>query len=212
MKIIDLSHTLEEEMPVFPGTEKPKLENACTLKTHGFREKLLTMYSHTGTHMDAPAHMLESGLCLDELNIDRFFGKAYVLDCTLIHKAITVEDLPEKEVLMNLSFLLLNTGWDKKWGKKEYFSDFPALTKEAAIYLSKFDLKGLGTDAISVDLITSKTFDVHKILLNKNMVMIENLTGLELIEDFCDLSVLPLKIKEADGSPIRAVAYIGLDY
>ena len=76
MKIIDLTHTLEEEMPVFPGTEKPKLENACTLNKDGFREKLLTMYSHTGTHMDAPAHMLENGLCLDELDVDHFFGNA----------------------------------------------------------------------------------------------------------------------------------------
>lgn len=61
MKTIDLTHTIEENMPVYPGTEPPKIVEATTVEVEGFAEKLLTLFSHTGTHMDAPAHMLKRG-------------------------------------------------------------------------------------------------------------------------------------------------------
>ena len=58
MKVYDLTHTIQNDMPVYPGTEQPKLTTACTIQEVGYRETLLHMYSHTGTHMDAPAHMI----------------------------------------------------------------------------------------------------------------------------------------------------------
>ncbi len=211
MKVIDLSHFIEEGMPVFPGTESPELKEICTISNDGFSEKLLSMSSHAGTHIDAPAHMLDGGLCLDEFPADHFTGKAFVLNCRLIGRDITIEHLPDESILKEVSFLLLNTGWDKKWGSPQYFEGFPALSEEAAEYLAGFGLKGLGTDALSVDLMESETFIVHRTLLKKNMVMIENLTGLDKLEDIVMISVFPLKIKHADGSPVRAVAFSGLD-
>ena len=82
MKVIDLTHTIKENMPVFPGTEPPKLAPASTFETDGFRETLLTMFSHTGTHMDAPAHVREDGITLDKFPADKFVGKAIVIDCS----------------------------------------------------------------------------------------------------------------------------------
>ena len=61
MKVYDLTHTIRNDMPVYPGTEQPRLTTACTIEEVGYRETLLHMYSHTGTHMDAPAHMLPDG-------------------------------------------------------------------------------------------------------------------------------------------------------
>jgi FkbM family methyltransferase len=72
--------------------------------------------------------------------------------------------------------------------------------------LSSLHLKGLGVDCISVDLITSKTYEIHKILMAKDMVMIENITNLDQISGIFTLQVLPLKIEKADGSPVRAIA------
>ena len=66
MKMLDLTHCITLEMPVYPGTEPPRLTAACTMEKDGFRETLLEMYSHTGTHMDAPAHMLPNGRTLDD--------------------------------------------------------------------------------------------------------------------------------------------------
>ena len=82
MKILDLTHLIEEAMPVYPETEPPKLTPSNTFEQHGFRETLLTMGSHTGTHMDAPAHMLRDGKTLDQFPADKYIGTAYVLDCS----------------------------------------------------------------------------------------------------------------------------------
>ena len=81
MKIIDLTHTISGEMPVYPGTEKPKLSAANTIAADGFKETILNMYSHTGTHTDSPAHLFENGKSLDEFPASMFCGKAVMLDC-----------------------------------------------------------------------------------------------------------------------------------
>ena len=205
MKVLDLSHNLESNMPVFPGTEGPVLNNICTMEKHGFREKLITMYSHTGTHMDAPSHMLYDGKNLDDFDISHFLGPCLVIDCSSLSRDITLEHI-KKYDLKNIDFLLLRTGWDKYWGQEQYFSDFPALTLEAAEYLARQSLKGIGVDCISVDLMENSDFQVHKTLLKEDMIMIENLKALDQIEDNMILQAMPLKIKQADGSPIRAIA------
>ena len=82
MKIIDLTHTISEDMPVYPGTEPPVLKQANTYERDGFKETLLSMYSHTGTHVDPPAHLFADRTTLDALPIEQFAGKALVVDCT----------------------------------------------------------------------------------------------------------------------------------
>lgn len=205
MRIIDLTYSIKEDMPVFPGTGQPKLEVAMTMETDGFREKLLTMYSHTGTHMDAPSHMLENGKNLDDFPIHHFVGEALVIDCRAFKEEIPLEHLKQYN-LSEIDFVLLKTGWGEKWGTETYFNNFPALTADAAEYLASLHLKGLGVDCISVDRMNNKNFDVHKILMKKDMVMIENLANLHELDGQFTLHVLPLNIYKADGSPIRAIA------
>lgn len=209
MKIIDLTHGICSDMPVFPGTEPPIIKRANTFEKDGFREAKITMYSHTGTHIDAPAHMLDNGEYLDDLGIDHFIGNAIVLDYSNLEThLIDVQKLmPYEDKIKKVEFIIIKTGWSKYWGEKRYFEDFPALTEEAANWLAKFSLKGIGIDAISIDSINSKSFSVHKILLSKKILIIENLTNLDSINDeFFVLSILPLKNMDADGSPVRAIA------
>ena len=82
MKIVDLSHEIYEGMPVYPGCEGPRLKTANTYATDGFKETVLTMYSHTGTHIDPPAHLLADGATLDSFAAEQFIGKGLVIDCT----------------------------------------------------------------------------------------------------------------------------------
>ena len=78
MTVIDLTHTIKNDMPVYPGTEQPQLTTACTIEEAGYRETLLHMYSHTGTHMDAPAHMITDGQTLDDFPAEAdFAGQGY---------------------------------------------------------------------------------------------------------------------------------------
>ncbi|KXZ39901.1 Kynurenine formamidase [Alkalithermobacter thermoalcaliphilus JW-YL-7 = DSM 7308] len=211
MKIIDLTHSINSNMPVFPGTERPIFEIANTLEKDGFIENKITMYSHTGTHIDAPAHMIKDGLFLDEYPADHFYGSAYIVDLTNIKsKIVDVEEIKHhEEKIKCVDFVILKTGWSKTWGEDEYFIDFPTLSVDAAIYLSKFNLKGIGVDTISVDDITSSSFDIHKILLGRKFILIENLTNLELVDDNTFIFMcMPLKTERADGSPTRAIALI----
>jgi kynurenine formamidase len=209
MKVTDLTHIIHSDMPVFPGTEQPIFEKANTLEKDGFREAKITMYSHTGTHIDAPAHMLSYGAYLDDLDIETFIGHAIILDFT--NENINLIDLsslkPYEEKIKNVDFIIIKTGWSKYWGHKKYCEDFPSLSEEAAKWLSEFNLKGIGIDAISIDGIKSTTFAVHKILMSKNIIIIENLTNLNSVSnEYFVLSIMPLKNKNADGSPVRAIA------
>jgi arylformamidase len=209
MKITDLTHIIYPDMPVFPGTEQPVFEKANTLEKDGFQEAKITMYSHTGTHIDAPAHMLSDGPYLDDLDINHFIGKATILDFSKDNiKLIDVDSLKlHEDKIKSVEFLIIKTGWSKYWGSKKYYEDFPSLSEASAKWLSEFTLKGIGIDAISIDDMKSTTFAVHKILMPKNILIIENLTNLDsILSEYFTLSVLPLKNKTADGSPVRAIS------
>ena len=90
MKIIDLTQLITADMPVYPGTEQPKLTVANTVEKDGFRETLITFYSHTGTHMDAPFHIYADRTSLDALPAEQFVGKALVIDCTDVAEGDTI--------------------------------------------------------------------------------------------------------------------------
>jgi kynurenine formamidase len=199
------------EMPVYPGTESPRIVATNTVEKHGFKEHLVTMVTHTGTHIDAPSHMMLDGKNLDDMDISSFHGKALLIDCQdCVGGRIGVEKIRQYETqLKTVDFVIFNTGWSKKWNTDAYFSDFPTPSVEAAQYLVNFNLKGIGVDAISIDPIVPIDFSVHHIILGKGMISIENLTALdELSTEIFTLSVFPLKLKEADGSAVRAVAQV----
>jgi len=211
MKIFDLSHTINNNMPVYPGMEKPAIINLATVETKGWAEKRLTFSSHIGTHMDAPAHILESADTLDKFHADKFFGPACKVDLTNL--PTNKIDLPmlkkNKKIFEKAEFVLLNTGWNKYWNTELYCGDFPTLTADAAEWLCSLPIKGIGLDAISVDCCLSENLPIHKILMSHNKLIIENLTNLYSLPDSgFYFSCFPLKIEEADGSPVRAAAIL----
>lgn len=205
MKVYDLTHTIKNDMPVYPGTEQPKLTTACTIEAAGYRETLLHMFSHTGTHMDAPAHMLLDGAALDSYGADKFTGTAVVVDCRG-QAAITLPLLQGYD-LKGVDFVLFCTGWDKKWGSPDYYEGFPCLAPDAAAYLASLPLKGVGEDTISLDPCDSTDFPNHITLLGADFVNTENLTGLDaLIGRRFTFVTLPLKFENSDGCSCRAIA------
>ncbi|MFO7818108.1 MAG: cyclase family protein [Desulfovibrionales bacterium] len=211
MHLIDLTHLISPDMPVYPGMEPPVLNNACSIAAHGFREKKITMFSHIGTHIDAPAHMLKNGQTLDELPLDTFFGKAFLWELPDDNKGtIGIKDLmAEREEIERADFLLINTGWDKYWKNDDYFAGYPVLSPETADWLGQISLKGVGLDTISADRADCSDFPVHNSLLKSGMVIIENLSGLgQLNRSRFMFSCLPLKLEKADGSPVRAIALL----
>jgi len=209
MTIIDLTHAIRAGMPAYPGTEPPQFLEACTIAQDGFAEKRITLFSHTGTHMDAPAHIIQGGATLDQLPIERFCGKACVVDVPpLSRRTITMAMVkPLKNLLAEVDFVLFRSGWSDLWQDERYFKGYPVLTPKAAEWISGFGLKGLGVDMISVDREGSTLFPIHRILLGRNILIIENLTHLDALpRGIFTFWCLPIKIKDGDGAPVRAVA------
>lgn len=211
MRVIDLTHTIKENMPVYPGTDTPKLRTANTYAENGFKETLLSFYSHTGTHMDPPAHLFADGMTLDAFPAGQFIGKALVIDCTHLKEGedITMQELRKyggKEA--QVEFLLFHLGWDARWGKKSYFEDYPCIDAEVLQYILGGNYKGIGFDVIGLDPIADENLTRHKALLQKNIVNIENLKNLGLCgkEPFW-FACLPIKVEASDGAPARAIAW-----
>jgi arylformamidase len=209
LKLIDLTHYIESSMPVFPGTEPPVLDQANTITKDGFAEKKLTMYSHTGTHMDAPAHMLDGGKTLDAFDVAAFYGHATLIDVRSIKQSHIGVDIISRyeEQLKRSEILILRTGWAERWGQEYYFKDFPALSEEAARLAINRGIKGIGIDAISIDRMGVE-FPVHHLLFNAGLFVVENLMNLDQVGQEFTFICLPLKIRNADGAPVRAVGLI----
>jgi arylformamidase len=210
MKTIDLTHTISNEMPVYPGDEPPRIKTVTSIETDGFRDSRILLSSHTGTHVDAPAHILLNSSTLDRIPLDCFIGECSVIDLTAVtNPAIHLADLESHEFLFqNSEFIFLHTGWSRFWGQDNYFRGFPVLSIEAALWIRSFKLKGLGIDNPSVDEAGSTDFPIHKILLER-MLIIENLANLEkLPETGFIFSCFPLKLDGVDGSPVRAAAIL----
>lgn len=212
MKVIDLTHTIREGMPVYPGTEPPVFEPANSYEKDGFRETRLSMFSHTGTHMDPPAHLFAGRTTLDGFPIGQFIGHALVIDCRGLAEgaAITMDYLRKYgELAKQADFLLFYTGWDEKWGSEAYFGDYPCIDMDVLEYIIQGDYKGIGFDVIGLDPIADTNLTRHKKLFaKKDIVNIENLANLgKCGEGLFWFSCFPLKTENSDGSPVRAVAW-----
>lgn len=209
-KVVDLSHPITPLMPVYPGTQPPLISPVATLANEGFLEHTITMVTHTGTHLDVPAHMIPAGRTLDSFGVDLFVGPAVVLDVRSAGSVVELEFIQTHErTLKGCQWVLLGTAWSDRWGSPEYFHGYPALSSEAARWLVDQGIVGVGIDAISIDQADSQDFPVHHILLGSEILVMENLTNLmPLVGRRFVFSAPPLALAGVDGSPVRAVALL----
>jgi len=209
--VVDLTHPITEGMPVYPGTEPPVLRQANTVERNGFAETLVRMYSHTGTHIDAPSHMVAGAPTLDSFGAGQFVGQACAIDVSAPGHTEIRQPVLEAHAasIAGCEFILLHTGWSRYWGDPRYFAGFPVLSCDATRWLIARGLKGVGFDAMSADPVGASEFSNHLAFFRAGLILIENLTGLEaLVGKTFLFSCLPLALPNADGSPVRAVALL----
>ena len=207
--LIDLSHTIEEGMPVYPESAPPRVRDLGLFPQHGVHVREWTMDGHVGTHLDAPAHLFESAADTASLPLDTFLGAAVVVDCTRLEPggSIPPDILATVPRLEAQDFILFHTGWSRKWGEASYFEGYPVCSPELVRHLARLDIKGLGFDTISIDAVAAADLPNHKVVLGAGKIIIENLTRLETVAAIAfQLACFPLKIASGDGSPVRAVA------
>jgi kynurenine formamidase len=168
--------------------------------------------SHTGTHLDAPYHFAKKGAKIHQIPVTRLIGNALLIKIKKAKdQAITKKDLLEFErkngKIQNFSSIIFFTDWQKNLNKKYYFTNNPGLSKSATDYLVSKKINLIGIDSPSIDLGSDKSFTAHKILAKNNILIVENLSNLEKIPILkFNFIILPLKLKDATGSPVRAIA------
>jgi kynurenine formamidase len=205
--VIDLSHIIETGMPVYPGDKEANVRHTHLVNKDGFAQTILTMNSHTGTHVDIAAHLYGDAPGLDWLGPDNFTGWGTLVDLTTLDKPfIDQADLAYLGNFEDLDFVILRTGHDQHWKTNRYFKTYPTLTETACRYLGGLQLKGIGLDTPSPDPVESTSLEAHKVLLNYGLAVVENLCNLdELPEKDFIFCCQPLKIRDGEASPVRAV-------
>jgi kynurenine formamidase len=214
--IVDLSVQLVSGMTVFPGDPSVEIGPALTIERDGVNVLALHIGSQTGTHLDAPSHVLAHGPRLDELPLERFIGPAVVADVRDAGpgEPISWEQLaPVHGALHPGAVLLLHTGWSVYFDDLARYRAHPWLSPDAATRIVAAGVLTVGLDALNIDATPDDLdrirFDTHQVILGAGGVIVENLTGLEAVSSLREpvVSVLPLNLPGADGAPVRAVAF-----
>lgn len=213
MKHIDLTLTISKSLPSFPGSPTPQFISWSNLKEDGYNLELLFLSSHTGTHLDAPFHFIKNGIKIDQISLGRLMGKAILIKIKKSKNSpITKSDIIQFEKkngsIPDKSSVFFFTDWQKNLKKDNYFTENPGLALSAATYLAQKKTNLVGIDSPSIDLGQNESFCVHHVLSKNNILIVENLANLNKIKskEF-NFTILPLKLKDATGSPVRAVAH-----
>ena len=206
--LIDLSHPLTPHTPVYPGDPSFTMHRICSIPTHGYTVHTLSLGTHTGTHVDAPFHFFEQGEKLHELPLERFVGRALVVDVRHLARErgrIEWDDVQEclgRDTTCSsaggalaslgarsegkIDIVLFWTGWDEWWGEQKYF-EHPCFGREVAEELAGMSVRVVGVDALSPDktgLVQDREeerrdpFAMHEVLLGRGCLIYENLTNL----------------------------------
>ena len=214
MKLLDLTLTVSENIPTFPGSPQPSFVQDKNIKNDGYNSELLFLSSHTGTHLDAPYHFQEKGEKIQEISLKRLVSSAILVKSRKKgDQPITKTDIQKFEKkhgkIPSGSAVIFWTGWQKMIKTNSYFIRNPGLSVAAAKYLVSKKINLVGTDSPSIDLGKDKRFPVHHIFSKNNILIVENLANLEKIRSSkFHFVVLPLKLKGATGSPVRAIAFV----
>lgn len=203
MKIIDISVPLAAGLPSWPGDPLLLIEPLLQLEQgDGARVSRITLGDHSGTHLDTPAHMLESGATLDAIPLSQLLGRALVADlrgCAAIGPA-ELAGLP----LAGEERLLLRTDNSALWTRPEFCPDFIALTAAGAEYLVSRGIRLVGIDYLSIESFHGDGA-VHRTLLGNGVVILEGLDLSAVPAGVYELLCLPLRIAGGAGAPARAI-------
>jgi len=206
-KIIDLTLTL------YHGMRGVEIQPHTRIATDGYNTTHLKLYSHAGTHMDAPLHFLEGGATIDQWDLQKCIGPALVLNLTHVepNALITVADVAAyADQIEPGARLLLRTDWDRHAELPDYRTHFPRISRELAHWLAERGVWLVGVQTPSVASLADREElrDVHQILLRGAIVIVECLANLDQLPPTVTFIALPLKVQAGDGSPVRAVAIL----
>jgi kynurenine formamidase len=200
--LIDLSHPLTPQSTIYPGDPPFAMHSVCNIPTDGYTVHAVSLGTHTGTHVDAPFHFFAHGQKLHELSLERFVGRALVVDVRQLARVrgcIQWRDVREsldrtRGTIASLGsrsegkidIVLFWTGWDRWWSEQKYF-DHPYFGRDVAEELAEMGVRLVGVDTLSPDETVlvqdggkekEDAFVMHEVLLSRGCLICENLTNL----------------------------------
>lgn len=202
MFIKDISVTLSERLPAFPGDPAIELDRTSDV-SNPFHLTQLHLGTHSGTHIDAPAHLLRGGSTVDAIALSTLVGPCRVVDLRDRTQSISADDLKGLN-LAGIHRLLLRTSNSELWKRTGFDQSYLGLTPAAAAHLVKLGIRLIGVDYLSIEPFIGDG-EVHRILLEADVVILEGLDLSEITGGNYELICLPLKLSGVDGAPCRAV-------
>lgn len=202
MRIWDISMMLHPGMPVYKNRDenRPVFTTARDHSGGAAYETRVTMNLHTGTHLDAPLHILENGSTIDKMDLDRLITRCRVLDLSHVEDRIREQDLAGEKIEAN-DFLILKT---RNSLSEAFEFDFVYLDETGARYLRDKGIRGVGIDSMGIER-GQPGHPTHRFLMEAGIIILEGLRLAEVSAGEYTLIALPLKLKGLEASPVRAV-------
>lgn len=218
-RLIELNHLYEEFMPVWPTHGKFFCSRAEDyVAGDGNYNCQLSLGDHCGTHVDAPVHFIEGGKTIEQIDVRQLTGRGRCLDmsCLAANSDVTLRMIEgweaEHGAIEAGDIVIFRTGYDEKWRcrphQAAFLADWPGLSGEGANYLISKGVKVFGTDAMSLDRYSNEAHPAHLAVLGAECLILENLANLKALPTEFTFIALPLRIKGASASPIRAIALV----
>jgi kynurenine formamidase len=231
--LVDLSHTYDDKTIYWPTSDRFRLDKVAEGVTPGgyyYAANNFFTAEHGGTHLDAPVHFAKGAQTVDQIPVNRFFGRAVVIDVSdhaerEADYQVTTDDFMQAEQrdgpIPQDAIVLLRTGFSTRWpdaarymGTQERGTQavaklhFPGLHPDAARWIvANRPIKAIGIDTASIDYGQSTLFESHQVLYGANIPAFENLTALERLPvRGAFIVALPMKIGGGSGAPLRADA------
>jgi arylformamidase len=207
MKIYDVSLTIHEGMPVWPGDDPVVLKRRTKIEEGAHANvSFLSLSAHTGTHVDAPFHFLNNGSKVNEMPLDVLVGPVQVVEVPDPVSVINADVIATLKIKIETDRILFKTKnsqyWDLK--KEEFQTQFVGVDLSGSQELVKRGIKLVGIDYLSVSPFKASK-PTHDVLLGAGMVIIEGLDLRAVKPGFYNLYCLPMKLYGADGAPARVI-------
>lgn len=205
MKIYDVSMPITEAIPVYKNNpeKRPQLETTADFSTHGFHETRVHLDVHTGTHLDAPLHMVENGASIDSLSLEQVVRPCRVIDLTHVTERVHAADLVDQAIKEG-EFLLLKTRNSHRDLADGFDFEFVFVAEDAAQFLAQQKIAGVGVDGLGVER-SQPGHPTHKILFDHGSIIIEGLQLGEVPAGSYLMVAAPLKLVGVDAAPARVL-------
>ncbi len=202
----DITAMIHHGMPCWPGEHHLYKHHYARSIDDGdsINVSRISCSMHLGTHVEAPYHKNNHGRKLDEFPLETFMGSAYVIDLTGVEKCITLNDVKGLD-LPDSSIYLLKTRISRLLDASAFDPDFVYMDEKAAMYLADKNIKAVGIDSLGIDPVDNETPHIHNIFLNANILIYEGLDLRDVNEGRYYFIGLPLRVQNAEASPVRAV-------